>query len=312
MFIRLFSRLFNTGEQGGGGGGTPEPVKPDVARTYLADYGHTADALKAMDDKAVVELHGKVTGHLSKSAEAAKKADFDKRTRPEHIPEQFWNAEKREINHEAMAKSWQDFRTQANEKGASKAPKTPEEYAFAPPEGMTLDKDDKILPEFKKVAHKLGLSPEQFQTAAAEMMKSGVLQPAAIDPVAEKAKLGPMADAVIAANTQWGKRLMEAGVWDQQDFNEMIILGSTAEGMRAINKVREWMGGEKIPLTTGSSSPAASVEAWYAKHNAIDPATKKLRIEVDPEYRKQVMDEGEQIFGKGPARSSIPGAGVPR
>jgi hypothetical protein len=297
--------------EGGNAPPAPEPVKPEDARTYLTGYGHDAAALKTLADDKVIALHTAVTGHIKTQSETAAKAEFEKRTRPEHIPEQFWDAEKREIRHDAMAKAWSDTRTALQNK-AGQAPKTPDEYTFTPPEGVTLDADDKLLGEFKKVAHAAGLSNEAFGKIAGEMMKSGVLQPAAIDVVAEKAKLGPQADAIIAANTKWGQNMVEAGVWTQEDFNELMILGSTAEGIRALNKMREYYGGERIP--TGGESPnhAQSVAEWYAKRNALDPQTGKLRIETDPAYRKQTDEEAVAIFGTGPARSSIPGAGMPR
>ncbi len=309
MFIRLFSLIFAPeGEAGAGGGSGPPAVKPEDARTYLADFVADPDGLKTMDDAKVVELHTRVTGSIKKHQETAAKTEFEKRARPEHVPEQFWDPDKREIKVEAMSKSWNDFR-QASK---GQAPKTPEEYAFTPPEGMTLDKDDKLLPEFRKVAHAAGLSNEAFSKIAGEMMKSGILQPALLDPVKEKEKLGPQADAMIAANETWGKKLVESGVWDQQDYNEMMVLGSSAEGIRALNKMREFYGGEKIPTTTsGTGNAAQNVQGWYAKHNAVDPKTGKLRIEVDEQYRREVDAEAAQIFGNQPARSSIPGAGVP-
>lgn len=341
MFIRLFSMLFapegdgTTGGTGGGdagkggqgagglmadhlkggqGGGTPEPVKPEDARKYLADFVHDPDGLKTMDDAKVVEYHGRVTANIKKHNDALQKTEFEKRTRPAHIPEQFWDAEKREIKLEAFSKSWGDFRAQAQGK-AGQAPKTPADYQLTLPEGVTIDKDDKVVAKFREVAHAAGLSNDAFNKIAGDIIASGVLQPEAVDSAAEMAKLGPQAGAMVAAVTKWGENMRDAGIWTEEDFNEVVILGSSAEGIRALNKLREYYGGEKIPTGGESKNTAQSAADWYAKHNAPDPTDKtgkRLRIHVDAAYYKEVMEEAKQIFGEGGARSSMPGMGLPR
>jgi len=341
MFIRLFSRFFNetAGAEGGAGAGAggagagnqqqqqqsqsagglmadalkqqqqqqqPAAVKPEDARTFLADYVHNADDLKTMADDGVLALHGKVRTALDKALAAGR---LDKR--PDWLPEQFWDADKKEIKAEAMSKSWADFRTQASTK-AGQAPKTPAEYQLNLPDGMRVADDDKLVGEFRKAAHEAGLSNDAFNKVVTAVMKSGVLDVQPVDTAAELAKLGPQGQAMVNINTQWGKQLVESGVWTQEDFNEMVVLGSTAEGIRAFNKLREYYGGEKIPMGDGTGSNMPSVNAWYAKHGEIDQASGRLRMEVDPVFRKQVEDEGKLLFGTDPARSSIAGAGVPR
>lgn len=56
---------------GGGGGGDQTPiVKPEDARTALADYVSDPESLKTMGDEDVVKLHGKVTAAQQKAIEA--------------------------------------------------------------------------------------------------------------------------------------------------------------------------------------------------------------------------------------------------
>lgn len=284
----------------------PAPVKPEDARTFLADWVNNPDDLKTMADDGVLALHGKVRGALDKAMSAGK---LDKK--PDWLPEQFWDAEKKEIKAESMSKSWTDFRAQAS-KGQGQAPKTPDEYQLNLPEGMKVADDDKLVGEFRKAAHEVGLSNESFNKVVAAVMKSGVMDIQPVDTAAELAKLGPQGQAMVNTVTAWGKQLMESGVWDQQDFNEMVVLGSTAEGIRAINKLREYYGGEKIPMGDGTGSNLPSIEAWYAKHAEIDKASGKPRMQVDPVFRKAVEDEGKILFGTDAARSSIPGVGMPR
>lgn len=338
MFIRLFSRFFApdpdpAGGGGGAGGGTPAapadggtpaapaapsagglmadalkpaapaPIKPDDARTFLTDWVNNPDDLKGMPDDKLLALHGKVTTALDKAKSAGK---LDKR--PDWLPEQFWDDAKKEIKHESMAKSWTDFRQKIS--GGTAAPKTPDEYKLELPEGVTVA-DDKLVGEFRKAAHSAGLSQDAFNKVVNEVVKSGVLDIQPVDTAAELAKLGPQGQAMVNINTAWGKQLVESGVWDQQDFAEMVILGSTAEGIRAFNKLREYYGGEKIPMGDGTGASMPSIDAWYAKHGEKD-ASGRLKMETDPVFRKQVEDEGKLLFGTEPARTSPTGAGMPR
>ncbi len=281
----------------------PAPVKPEDARTFLADWVNNPDDLKGMADDGVLALHGKVRGALDKAMSAGK---LDKR--PDWLPEQFWDDAKKEIKSEAMSKSWADFRTQASAK-AGQAPKAPADYKLDLPEGLKVADDDKLVGEFRKAAHAAGLSNESFNKVITDVMKSGVLDVQPVDTAAELTKLGPQGKAMVAAVTTWGKQMVESGVWDQNDFNELVVLGSTAEGMRAINKLREYYGGEKIPVNSGTGSTMPDINAWYAKHSEKD-ASGRLKMETDPVFRKQVEDEGVLLFGNDPARSSIAGAGV--
>lgn len=50
----------------------PAAPKPEEARTFLTEFGHSADALKGMKDEDVVKLHGTVSQRLSKEKPPAK------------------------------------------------------------------------------------------------------------------------------------------------------------------------------------------------------------------------------------------------
>lgn len=235
--------------------------------------------------------------------------------RPEFLPEQFWDAEKGEARLESLAKSWADTRAALKTKGGE-APKTAEEYQFQAPEGLTIDKDDPGLKFFRQAAHKAGISQEAFNTVAGEFLKeaqaSGLLEPVKpIDAKAEMAKLGEAGDAMVRAVTAWGMQMKENGIWTDDDFAEVVILGSTAEGIRALNKLREYYGGEKIPTNTGTPARSLDVDTYYAKMGEVDK-NGELRIISDPQFKAEMDAEAKRIFGTAPAHSSIPGAGLQR
>jgi hypothetical protein len=237
------------------------------------------------------------------------------KTRPDFLPEQFWDAEKGEARVESLAKSWADTRAALKNKGGE-APKTPEEYQFRAPEGVTVDKDDPGLKFFRAAAHKAGISNEAFNIAAGEFLKqaheSGLLEPIKpVDAAAEMKKLGEAGDAMVRAVTAWGLQMKENGIWTDEDFAEVVILGSTADGIRALNKLREYYGGDRIPVNTGQQGAALDVQTYYAKMGETDK-NGELKVISDPQFRAEMEAEAKRIFGTNPAHSSIPGAGLQR
>lgn len=59
-------------------GNKVEAPTPEVARGYLAEFGHSADSLKAMKDEDVVKLHGTVSANYGKRFETEFKAASEK------------------------------------------------------------------------------------------------------------------------------------------------------------------------------------------------------------------------------------------
>lgn len=77
MLISAMFRPLYVGEPGVASGDTPAAVEPAAARTFLTEFGHNADALKAMPDHDVVKLHGNVSASLTKHAPKPKEETGD-------------------------------------------------------------------------------------------------------------------------------------------------------------------------------------------------------------------------------------------
>jgi hypothetical protein len=103
----------------------------------------------------------------------------------------------------------------------------------------------------------------------------------------------------------WGKNLVDSGLWSKAEFEEVIYMGSTAQGILALNKLREHMGEKPIPTTGVIQEGAPSKDELYAMVN--DP-----RYGNDEAYTKEVTAKFQQVYGTGPAGSSEAGRGVPR
>jgi hypothetical protein len=106
----------------------------------------------------------------------------------------------------------------------------------------------------------------------------------------EYKKLGNNADATIKSMTDWAQGLVRKGVWSEADFEEFKIMGGTAQGIRALQKVRSYYGDKPIPVDVGPIDGAPSKEELMAMVG-------KPEYNSDPAYRAKVEKMFEQVYG---------------
>ena len=107
---------------------------------------------------------------------------------------------------------------------------------------------------------------------------------------AEIKALGPNANAMIKSMTDWGRGLVNKGIWGADDFEEFKIMGGTAKGIKALAKLRETYEGTKIPANSVPVDGAPSKTELYAMVN--DP-----KYKTDTAYRQKVENMFLQQFG---------------
>ena len=145
--------------------------------------------------------------------------------RPEYVPEKYWNSERGETDIEKLSKGYNEIASAFGKKNedleadiTSKVkaqmregvPETPESYVFEPkedlvPEGteFKLNADNPQLQEFGKLAHEIGLSPEQYNSVVSLYVQNELaLMP---NKQAEAQKLGENAQARIDRVDMWSK-----------------------------------------------------------------------------------------------------------
>lgn len=251
-------------------------------------------------------------------ADAAKKA-ADLAARPDHVPEQFWDKDKGEVRVEALTKSYEDLRKEANrlreDKGKGAALETAEAYLEGftlqttrgeGEDAQTLDRvrnfkaDDPALLAFAKVAKGLGLSKPDFDRGLTDFLFeiNGML-PAPIDLDSERAKLGgkETAEIVVGTNKRWLKGLQTAGEINEAEYGRGISLCSDALGVQLVNKLRTMTGENPIPLREGivpdGAKSMSELQAMQADPLYRDPGAKgdAYRATVEAEYAKSVGTE---------------------
>lgn len=319
-FMRRYMAPDDGGEGAGGAGG--ESGDAGVGKGSDGDSGGSsgllADALKGKGENK--GDGGKAAGDGASenngSGDPPKpdgegSGDSDgKPARPDFLPEQFWDAEKGEPLLESMTKAWKDARSALKNKGGE-SPKTPDEYKFEAPEGLDVSDKDPGVQFFRQAAHKAGISNEAFNTAVGEFLtlanEAGFLVKP-IDTKEELKKLGPSGDAKMHAIAAWTQNLKDSGVWDERDIGEVALLGATAEGITALNKLREFYGGERIPVES-QGVDQADIQTFYNRMGEKD-ANGNLRMATDPQFRKETEEMGKRLFGTEPKRTGI--RGLPR
>ena len=206
--------------------------------------------------------------------------------RPEWWPENFWKEDGSEPDLEGIAKSWMDLRKQISQ-GKHKAPKDGkyDTSAF----GETPE-DDPVRQHVVGWAKENGISQAALDSLVSEVvgMNQNAVENYQVNLAEEKKQLGPNADARINGMVKWASGLVQKGVWSKDDFEEFKIMGGTARGISALEKIRSSYEG-RIPLETAPVEGAPTKEELYAMVG-------DEKYNTDPVYRAKVEKAFAQNF----------------
>jgi hypothetical protein len=206
--------------------------------------------------------------------------------RPEWWPENFWKEDGSEPDLEGIAKSWMDLRKQISQ-GKHKAPKDGkyDTSAF----GETPD-DDPVRQHVVGWAKENGISQAALDSLVSEVvgMNENAVENYQVNLAEEKKQLGPNADARINGMVKWASGLVQKGVWSKDDFEEFKIMGGTARGISALEKIRSSYEG-RIPVETAPVEGAPTKEELYAMVG-------DEKYTTDPVYRAKVEKAFAQNF----------------
>ena len=243
---------------------------------------------------------------------ASEPRDDGKPTRPDWAPEQFWNAEKNELNGEKLAKSYNDLRAEFNKgrKGLGKTPDSPdgylEDFKIERERGEGDDKktlerirevagDDPALLAFAEVAHKNGLTDKQFKSLVSDAMFAfdGLMpEPFDLDREIEALGMPTIDDAknLIATNKNWLDRMHADGTLNEDQYLAARQMGMSALGLQTLNALREQAGEKPIPTNTMRSNGGMKTRAELAE------MMKDPRYSEDSPIGEQYRDEVSRGF----------------
>lgn len=221
-----------------------------------------------------------------KAAGELEEDDDEPLERPEWWPENFWKEDGSEPDLEGIAKSWMDLRKQISQ-GKHKAPKDGkyDTSAF----GETPE-DDPVRQHVVGWAKENGISQAALDSLVSEVvgMNENAVENYQVNLAEEKKQLGPNADARINGMVKWASGLVQKGVWSKDDFEEFKIMGGTARGISALEKIRSSYEG-RIPVETAPVEGAPTKEELYAMVG-------DEKYTTDPVYRAKVEKAFAQNF----------------
>lgn len=236
--------------------------------------------------------------------------DADKKPadRPDFIAEKFWDPEKGEPRLEAMAKAYTDLEKKLHDK-AGKPPKTPDDYKLEITEDMKSlfvgddPAKDPVVQAINAKLHEKGVSQEVYEAVMSSALtalkeyqdESGPVQ---VDQKDEMEKLGKDARAIVGNQQKFLETLYKQGHVNQGQMEEILILTETADGIKALQALRNYYGDtQKIPTNLAPGGGIKSADELRTMQS--DP-----RYGSDSEYTEQVDREYEKKYGTGTSGES--------
>jgi len=200
--------------------------------------------------------------------------------RPDWFPEKFWD-EKDGPNIENMAKSINHLEKKLGETA-------PDEYDLSE---VQVDPNDEVVKAVLEFGKEKQLSNKSITGLINKVIEvtGGMEQEAEFDVQKEREKIGPNASEIIQSNVRWNQKMLNDGTFNQSDYQEIEMLGGTAEGIRVIQKLRGMIGEQEIPTI---SIPGDKPDKDELRAMVADP-----RYQTDPVYRKGVERKFNEAYG---------------
>lgn len=235
-------------------------------------------------------------------------------TRPDYVPEKFWDAEKKAPRLEDLGKSYAELerrhhmRTDDLRKTVESEvrdglykdrPATPKDYKLEPskgflPDGMKFEAnpDDPFLKAITEIGHQRGMSQDDFSHLVDGYLES--LSSQFPDPVAELRALGPKAASRVENAKMWA----EANIPPKQ-LKALGAVTMTAAGIELVEWVRDQIGEPRLGdlSVSGLSSGTAALTAETLTQMQADDRYWNPQ-KRDPAFVKRVADGWKRLSTK--------------
>jgi len=253
----------------------------DIAQEEQQSSGLMAEEAGNIESEVANEEEGISHIQNEEAGEEAEVGEGEVYERPDWFPEKFWD-ETDGPNIENMAKSINHLEKKLGETA-------PDKYDLSE---IAVDPDDAVIQAVLEFGKEKQLSNKSITGLINKVIEitGGVQQEEEINISQEKEKLGVNATEIIQSNINWSKKLVADGVLTQTDYQELEVLGGTAEGQRVMQKLRGLINGkQEIPTVSlpGDMPDKTELQAMVA-----DP-----KYQSDPVYRKKVERAFEQAYG---------------
>jgi len=225
--------------------------------------------------------------------------------KPEFVQDKFWNADRKEVNLENLASSYnalekklgsrtedlsKQIRTDLEQERLGK---TPEEYKVNLPElpenvDVSVSDDMEIVQWWKDTAKKNGLSQDQFDEGVNAFVNNAMATLPDIN--GEMEKLGDNAKERIEAGELWSKKNLSP-----ESYSTFSSLAATADGVKVIEEIMKLTKDSPIPTTPTQVSVTPNEDDL--KSMLQDPRYWDSN-KRDPGYVKRVTELYEKAYEK--------------
>lgn len=211
--------------------------------------------------------------------------------KPDWLPDRFFDEDKGP-DYEGLAKSQQELYKKLRG-GKHEAPEDGNyDMKFA---GDRIPEDDELMIKFKGIASERGFTQDDFESVLSMVLDAAPedqAEPEAkFDRDAELAKLGPNAEDIVNGTSKWVEGMVHSGALTPEDFGFFKDFGSTAEGIRFLNRLRQNYGEKSIPVSSTPDMDSLPTERELQEMVA-DP-----RYQTDTAYRNKVAQDFKRVFG---------------
>ena len=229
-------------------------------------------------------------------------------TKPEYVQDKFWDADRKEVNLENLASSYNALEKKLGSRteDLSKQIRTdleqeklqniPEEYKVNLPElpenvDVSVSDDMEIVQWWRDTAKKNGLSQQQFDEGVNAFVTNAVATLPDVN--VEMEKLGSNAKERLEAAELWSKKYLSP-----ESYDAFSKLAATAEGVTAVEEIMRLTKDTSMPTTPTQVS--VTPDLTDLKSMMSDPRYWKDG-ERDAAYIKRVTDLYEKAFEKNKA-----------
>lgn len=327
------------GSGGGGDGGSGDGSGSGNGSGGSSDSGSGGDGSDGSGEGGAAgagglaaSVAGAGSGEGSGSDDGAGEGEGSADSRPADLPDQFWNADDKTVNTDALIKAHNDTKADrdrlANIVGENgEAPKKAEDYFKTDlvendhmrlpdgdipavkaiyPDGVPTD--DPLLKSMAESALKRGVSREAFLGFVGDfLIHQNEFIPEAIDIDGEFEALGKdgKGKAIVEDYTGWVHGMQTNGLLSAEDVTNMIAFGANASEIRTLRKIKAITEGKSnVDIIEGENvgEGLPSKEAWYAARPPVGSP---------PDEIEKWRAQGVTLFGTAPGGSSEPGRGMP-
>lgn len=246
-----------------------------------------------------------MTEEVESSEEAGNSPAEEVVSRPDHVPEKFWDPETNSVRVDAALKSYSEL-----EKRFGGFTGAPEKYDFSisdelKEKGVELDPENPLIQQFTEIAKEANMSPD----LANKLVNMYLEGDYATSQSYEQAEAERVKQEIAALGKDGPRRLESIEKWASANLDPEIAEGLkeaaiTSGAVKAIEALIQKTRNAPIASNDGPG-PASITAAEIQQLQFAKDEHGNRRMQTDREYRKMVEAKMREFYGDGEHRITV-------